>query len=1097
MASQAFKQQCPSCEAMVPIRDAGLIGRKIDCPKCKYRFVVEEPDAAPGDDDEAPPAKGKKVVPAKGAKGNKGGKDEDASAKKKKAGTSSTTTIGIAVAGVAVLALVVVYFSGMFGGGSSTPKPSNPSNSGGPVVNNTNVNNNNTTPVDGGENKDKDGTKTETPAANTFVDNSIPAGDITNYLPPETQYVVWARVEELLRTDLKSLLLSNASPFKKADFAKKFHFPVDSITQLVQAHNLEKGWIFTIMRTTSDIPMKELEKSLVLKAEPTVKGRTYYSINGTMDSLGNVLFKSGLAHPKFTLHKLDRNTLVFADAVVMADFLAAGTKYKHQTTPLPTAEKKKEEPKETKEPEKPANPTDVSPPRPEKGGTRVVGPDMGNADDKSKEKPKEKIELPGVSGQYLTINRELKSILDRMRTSEEPPLICVAGPFKLPADFELARAYKKWIQMAGDYAITAKLVEKAVTSYDKYCKPFTTEVRELERPLREVVLAGVGLYRIKMEKVEKKPEICKLNVVVAADTASESSASTLDAAASKLFAKIQDSIAKDTGPVETIIPTRPNNAGGIGPRSDGGAPQFGVAGAAVGSSAKPPLGPLSDRPGMRPPDSSGGIPGSEGAKGSEEPVTIAQLDTTVVGIFDLTFDRAEYYKPVEEQSAQGLVMLKGQADIANTRSRVHDLAAATQAYLKAKGQFPRGTLERKMSGNRLVEWSPDQRVSWMGELLPFLGPEFPTLVESRFDPSKSWSEGENLSLARRVVPLYVEPSRTNAMFMITYPGVPGLVAATHYVGVAGVGLDAAEYDPKDLAVAKKLGVFGYDRVTKPDDIKDGLGNTILLLQIPAGPADQKSPWMAGGGSTVRGISEDAGCVRPFVCAERDGKKGTYAIMCDGKVRFIPETIPPELFRAMCTINGNESMDKLDEIAPVVEPGSMLSDASPEAAKPKDDAAKIEAPTAWMEYVAKADEGNFKILLPGKPVYAKASQKSGDVTYDVHIYTVPIPDAGSDMISISVMPNKEEPKPDDSAQALEWFEGNQLKTPGTKLLSKKDIALDGKPGREFEFSIASNDKLKVKAAFIANNLYVVSVKNGMGKVKDAQLQAMFDSFHVNK
>ena len=43
--SSSFKQQCPSCEAMVPIRDPKLIGRKIDCPKCKYRFVVEEPVA--------------------------------------------------------------------------------------------------------------------------------------------------------------------------------------------------------------------------------------------------------------------------------------------------------------------------------------------------------------------------------------------------------------------------------------------------------------------------------------------------------------------------------------------------------------------------------------------------------------------------------------------------------------------------------------------------------------------------------------------------------------------------------------------------------------------------------------------------------------------------------------------------------------------------------------------------------------------------------------------------------------------------------------------------------------------------------------------
>ena len=55
----AFKQQCPSCEAMVPIRDSGLIGKKIDCPKCKYRFVVEEPEGEEDDLDEKP-GKGKK-----------------------------------------------------------------------------------------------------------------------------------------------------------------------------------------------------------------------------------------------------------------------------------------------------------------------------------------------------------------------------------------------------------------------------------------------------------------------------------------------------------------------------------------------------------------------------------------------------------------------------------------------------------------------------------------------------------------------------------------------------------------------------------------------------------------------------------------------------------------------------------------------------------------------------------------------------------------------------------------------------------------------------------------------------------------------------
>src|SRR4029077_18623661 len=86
----SFKQQCPSCEAMVPIRDPGLIGRKIDCPKCKYRFVVENPgadekeeDAAQGAKKTKGPAKGEKAA-AKGKPGPKPRDEEDAPGRPKK-----------------------------------------------------------------------------------------------------------------------------------------------------------------------------------------------------------------------------------------------------------------------------------------------------------------------------------------------------------------------------------------------------------------------------------------------------------------------------------------------------------------------------------------------------------------------------------------------------------------------------------------------------------------------------------------------------------------------------------------------------------------------------------------------------------------------------------------------------------------------------------------------------------------------------------------------------------------------------------------------------------------------------------------------------
>ena len=50
-ASAGFKQECPSCGAAVPIKDPKLIGKKTDCPVCKFRFVVAEPAAGADDAD--------------------------------------------------------------------------------------------------------------------------------------------------------------------------------------------------------------------------------------------------------------------------------------------------------------------------------------------------------------------------------------------------------------------------------------------------------------------------------------------------------------------------------------------------------------------------------------------------------------------------------------------------------------------------------------------------------------------------------------------------------------------------------------------------------------------------------------------------------------------------------------------------------------------------------------------------------------------------------------------------------------------------------------------------------------------------------------
>src|ERR1700720_4237993 len=61
----SFKQQCPSCEALVPVRDIAMVGKKIECPKCKDKFIVKSPSKKKDADEETPEPKANgKTAPA-------------------------------------------------------------------------------------------------------------------------------------------------------------------------------------------------------------------------------------------------------------------------------------------------------------------------------------------------------------------------------------------------------------------------------------------------------------------------------------------------------------------------------------------------------------------------------------------------------------------------------------------------------------------------------------------------------------------------------------------------------------------------------------------------------------------------------------------------------------------------------------------------------------------------------------------------------------------------------------------------------------------------------------------------------------------------
>jgi hypothetical protein len=197
--------------------------------------------------------------------------------------------------------------------------------------------------------------------------------------------------------------------------------------------------------------------------------------------------------------------------------------------------------------------------------------------------------------------------------------------------------------------------------------------------------------------------------------------------------------------------------------------------------------------------------------------------------------------------------------------------------------------------------------SWMCELLPHLGHDE---VYRRFDFSKDFTEGKNYQTSTIVIPEFINPADDRTRWQ----GSPfdGL-GLTHFVGMSGVEPqrnDVAAKYPRSHPLA---GVFGYDSVARPAEIKDGTSNTIMI--IGSGELASTSPWVLAGGATIRGARE------PYFDEISGfgsrGVDGALVVMADGSVRLISSSTEPSVFRSMCTIQGGETTD-VEQFGPTQE-----------------------------------------------------------------------------------------------------------------------------------------------------------------------------------
>lgn len=247
-----------------------------------------------------------------------------------------------------------------------------------------------------------------------------------------------------------------------------------------------------------------------------------------------------------------------------------------------------------------------------------------------------------------------------------------------------------------------------------------------------------------------------------------------------------------------------------------------------------------------------------------------------------------------------LVKSRAEADRESARNSLRELGQFAANYHKAvesKKKLPDITVVPPGTVGP-QELPPDKRLSWVAPMLPFLNQKRQNAepILKLIDPSKPWDAAGNVEAGRVPVRVLLCPAAP--------PSIPAdEPAVTQFVGLAGIGADAATLPPD----SPKAGSFRYDTPTDLSSFKDGLSNTLLFGETN----HLLGPWIRGGPSTVRGFIESEKLVG--VGGQFGGIHvgGTNFGLADGGVRWINDNVTPRVLLAMATrAGGVEESEKV-------------------------------------------------------------------------------------------------------------------------------------------------------------------------------------------
>ncbi|GIW81425.1 MAG: hypothetical protein KatS3mg105_3232 [Gemmatales bacterium] len=765
---------------------------------------------------------------------------------------------GIVLAAVAVILLAVAGFL-LLGGDDNSAAP-NSNNSFTQIGNTTNPGQNNTGP-------------NPTPVNRDGIDLAEPS----NHLPNDVDLVVDIRLGRVLSGGVVGTMLFGADGVVKdlpTDVENRLGLRLTSIDRVLVGGNQKENWLLFIVRAKEPIAMDAVKKAMGLKpAGNPIRGQEYFVKTSTWrESVNRVmgLPAEGNAKPTPLAVRLhDKQTLVMGDLKPVEKFLqdlghpkASGSASNNDPTLPP----------EGAPPPGVAPPPDAGPP------PGAPPPDAGAPPpDGAVPPPDSGIPVPDSGFQqkqsttpYSTLEPRFQTVLSRLNRKENV-MVC--------AVVDLARSKVKDLLPP---VIAPKLLGLSIHGN------VGTEIG-IECADRKVAVAVRDQLKKKLE--EAQSEFDPLRIALAWPAP-----------------KTRQNTPPGAIPPEGVPP-------GEEPPGQAPPPPPGVP-----PGVFPPgqLPPGVQPPGQFPPEEQPGqpiLPRRPIDLGDEEPIGTIEISgptasnalvyvgfKTKPEVLELLF--MTYALP-------HVLRVKGEKDMALKAPSPHDLGLAGQRYLHDHKAFPRGTLPRKLTDDRYGRpWLPDERISGLADLLPYLGYSD---LRNEIDPDKSWRDKKNVKASMTLVPFFISPSYAPATRYVD-TGDLNPAAATHFVGLAGIGLDAADYPADDPTLATKRGIWGYDRTTNVADLVDNLATTIFMIQIPA---EYRGPWLAGGGATVRGVPEK-NSIQPFVATQYNGRAGTFAVMADGSVRFIAGDISDDVFKALAAVKKDPEKVQLESV-PLVPP----------------------------------------------------------------------------------------------------------------------------------------------------------------------------------